>query len=290
MMSRISRWTLALLATVSLSTSCMKVPSLSDDLGDAVNPQAVEDEMEKAWGDFDLNKIQKGDFAYIEKTAQLQNGEPSVALRKGITISQIDKQSSGTTFTFLIQSEEMGSDQQSKLSTRESKACYDCQRSSASQAAVSETSAEKVTQKDAETDIITNPFDNFLNSIRMCGYRCTNASQCGDLTVDCFKMSVENTVEAAPRLVAAAPNCRGLKDCKINVKNIQFVYVIKQTDPETKKLIEYKSIKKLKISPDLPFFSRLIENCFQTFVTINQQKYPVQFCEKVQDFQRGSTP
>ncbi len=124
----------------------------------------------------------------------------------------------------------------------------------------------------------------------MCGYRCKNADICGDLQVDCYKLQVESKLETPPKIIAAAPNCRGLKDCKINVKNIQFVYVIKQTDLETKKVIEYKSIKQMKVSPDLPFFSRLMENCFQTFVTIKEQKYPVQFCEKVQDFQRGTTP
>lgn len=287
------------ISSLMISSSCMKVPKMEEDLGTVVQAEEVAEKIIDSWGDTSLAQVQKGDFLATEKSIKISTLDPRVVLRKGFSVTELEDvvledQSPARYIHMLVQAEEIVDGQQSRLSTREKKIGYrkeTTDRSTNNEQTASANvltemtrdleirrSSDQVQTKDTEDEIRLTPYEMFRGIVFLC-------AQDG---VECFKLETEAIEEDVPEEVRADANCRGIPNCRWKLTRVQLVTFIKSVDPETKAETKAKAIIKLKISKDLPFLSRLVEYCYEGITTYQSQKFPVSVCHRLKNFQRGT--
>ena len=83
-----------------------------------------------------------------------------------------------------------------------------------------------------------------------------------------------------PETVAKLEDCGGIENCEIEITKISYEVVFHFSDEKIQKhQVEWH------LSPDVPFFASVLEQCATTLVPIDNLRVLVKQCEKVRDFQ-----
>lgn len=251
-------------------SSCTQNKKLEEDLGSQVSNESYQKAVIQSWGDTDLSQMKQGDYAYVEKLIGINNAPLKKMMGKGMTITQVEEDTDATHFHLVIQSEEVIDNSQTKLSSRERVLSVKKTSSASSQ--------QQVRQKDAEDEIQTTPFENFVYVLSICSYK----------TVQCYKFKVEDFTEDVPvEMQGADKKCRGFANCKWSGKKLSVVIKVTSQDPTTKETKTINNIISFKVVPQMPYLFRMVEYCFQGISEYQSQKFPVRVCQNVKDTMSG---
>ena len=270
----------------------MKPPNFEEGDGTPVDVKEVQQKMIESWGDANALDIKKSEFHYQEKTVRISTLRPQLVLQKGTTVSSFTDTQTSRLYNLIIQSNEILDNSQSKLSTREKSleiaksALYDqttalAMHKSAMKVIQNSTLATSNSELNAmadESEITQTGIELYINLMYVCGY--TN--------FQCYNLTIENTKEAAPDLVRQQTNCLGLPNCQINVTKIQFDVVFTSYDETAHTTVKSKVIYKIKLSPDVPYLSHLMDFCYMGMASSNNQKFPVEICYQTENFKKGN--
>lgn len=251
-----------------LNSSCTQNKDLKEELGEKVTNEDYQKVVIQSWGDADLAQMKKNDYAYVEKTLGINNGPLRKILAKGMTITDVVDSTDHTNFHLVIQSEEIGDNSQSKLSSRE--------RVLSVKKDIS-TQENMMTQKDTEDEIQTTPFENFIYVLSICSFK----------NVQCYKLKVEDFKEKVP-LEIQDKNCRHFTNCEWSGKKVSVVIKVTSQDPETKETKTVNNIISYKIVHNVPYLFKMVEYCFEGISEYQSQKFPIKICQQVKDTIQGN--
>ena len=249
--------------------SCQQNKKLEEDLGDKVVTEDYQKVVIESWGDTELTQMKKGDTASIDKLIGINNGALRPFYQKSMTITDVETKSDVTDFHLVIMSKESSDGGEAKLSTRERILSIknDSPANSSGQAS----------QKDAEDEIQTTPFENFLYVVKLCSYSF----------IECYKLKVENFTEDLP-LAMKKRSCDGFPDCQWSGKKISIVIRMTSKDPQTGAEQKINNIISFKIVKNMPYLFRMVEYCFDGLSEYQNQKFPVKVCQFITDSQQGN--
>ena len=96
-------------------------------------------------------------------------------------------------------------------------------------------------------------------------------------------LRLDITVEEAPDVVQQA-GCQGMQTCSMRVYNLRFYQrILTPSGEEDLRLHEYR------ISPDVPWFARVLEHCIAVKVRVDSLDYPLRQCIRSSNFGRESS-
>lgn len=104
-------------------------------------------------------------------------------------------------------------------------------------------------------------------------------------TLSYNKLNVSENYVEIPIAVQKQAQCGGLASCAQPLKAVQVSFDRWVLDDEGK---EMKVSSFITASPDVPYFSTILSNCFQYSVTIQDRPLLVTTCEEVKDFKFGN--
>lgn len=241
--------------------SCQQNKKLEEDLGTPVTSETYQKALVEVWGDSDILRMKKDDYAFLEKNISINYGPMQKTYGKAMTITNVEDAKDSVNYSLVIQSEEIQSGNQSKLSSRE--------RVLAVKKKLDSTQAKSL---NTENDIQTTPFESFLDTLNLCSYD----------SVECFKLQVQDFTEKVPDEMASN-GCRGFQDCKWTGKKVSFVVRVSAKDAETGEIKRQNNIISLKVVPSLPYLFKMAEYCFEGLSEYQGQKFPVKVCTQLKD-------
>lgn len=254
------------IAVFLILSSCNQNKKLEEDLGEKVTPEQFEKVVVESWGDDNILTIKKDDYAYIEKSISLNYGPMQKSFGKAMTVTKIEDLADVVKHHLVIQSEEMQSGTQSKLSTRE--------RILAVKKA--STQSQSIRIKNLEDEIQATPFENFLDTLGLCSISM----------VECYDLKVTDFEEAVP-LEMQDNSCRFFQDCKWKGRKVSFVIRISYKEEGSEEIKKQNNIISFKIVHNMPYLFKMVEYCFEGLSEYQQQKFPVKVCTLVKDAIRG---
>ena len=298
---------LLILALTAGSLSCMKQPELEENDTPATL-EAVQNSLVDAWGAVSPLTMLKGDFLYQETEQKIDTMDPKMVLQEGITVSNITETSTEYDYTFLYQSAVISGDNASQ-STREdhrsvmkntatSDTGSTLAQNDISQAAlkVAQLNMRKLSSVKTMADDLqmTLGFERLIMLAHSCKMTdelqkyCKESLKVDSCEIKCSNLSATSEVRPAPDLMKAQPNCGGLPNCQMNVKNVSFDWaILLNTGNVTEK---QKVTYTLSMTQDLPFLSRVLDYCSRGLVQIpnSSTKVLVTVCNKLKNFKRTS--
>lgn len=294
---------LVCLMTIGLCSSCVKSPQLdAQDTGVAVESLAVQKAVALAWGDADPALIlRKNDFAYIETDQAVQGYDPRLVTQSGITVSDrsISSDQKLVHHRVLFQLAEIDSSGGSKTSTTAED--FDVENTLSVPTPAPTLAA--VSSKSLSAAALTSDFvktlvsaadgsgqvrqhalsiDVAANLFQICALQTP-----ANVVLQCFNLVTSSEVRPAPDLVAAQPNCGGLPGCQMHVNNVAFDVLLTTTKPDGVSTQKIKFIS--SISPDVPYFARVLDYCTLGLVDVPSmgQKVLVKVCDHLKNFNYG---
>lgn len=274
--STINAVMLALLSFTTIS-SCMKVPNLEENDGPEVPVEQVQSALTTAWGSAQPDSILLNEFSYLEKDIALSDMTGRLVLREGKTVQKIEENGTDKTYTIVQQTEEFTDNNQSKISTDQ-------------RVITVKKSGDPITAAQKFLKIASGPIrpnslgislETFFNLLLIC-------KKDVGWDVTCHNLKTWDSLEDPPAPIKQSADCRGLKNCKISKKNISFDLILNTVDEATNTKSRQKILYTAKISPDVPYLSRLMDYCIQGLMDLNKQKFPVTICHSIKDFQAGT--
>lgn len=279
---------LLLAGLVMALASCIKEPVDEDQ---STSAEDVYSSLSGAWGTADPLTMQEKDFLFQETEQKLENNpEPFFVLQEGINILKKEETSSKFIYTFLYQTKDYKQGQEGPQSTRES--YREVKKADPAVVAATQALSAKSGIKPYAGD-----YEMTLGIERLMGlaYACVKTDAldkyCKEnlgmdsCEIQCANLKVEEETRPLPDLIKARPNCGGFTDCKYQVKNVKFDWIIdlKKGDGTQRERVNYS----ISMSPDMPFLSRVTEYCFRQLYPVQNQKVLVTTCTKLKDFKKG---
>ena len=291
---------LVCLTTISVCSSCVKSPTLDQqDTGVAVEALDVQKAVALAWGDADpALLLRKNDFAYIETDQTVQGYDPRLVTQTGITVSDRSISSDQTLVhhRVLFQLAEIDSNGHANTSTTAEdfdvtntlKPVTPVPAASSSSVSAAELTSKMVktltTAADGSGQVREHALsiDVAANLFQICAL-----STPANVTLKCYNLVTSAEVRPAPDLVAAQPNCGGLPGCQMHVNNVAFDVLLTTTTPDGVSTQKIKFIS--SISPDVPYFARVLDYCTVGLVDVPSmgQKVLVKVCDHLKNFNYG---
>lgn len=299
-------------ALTATGLSCMKKPDM-DENDTPTSVQEVQSAMAQSWGHADPATMAPNDFLYQETEQKLDQQEPRVALQEGITISKKEETTKEFNYTFLYQAAVITGDQ-TQQSTREDHRCVartddGCAATPSSGSPTTsdttpaalkglsrlQAAASGATIKPLSDDLqLTLGFERFLNLAYSCQKSDTLVKYCQQqlgldtCDIKCSNLKAADETQDAPPLIQSQTNCGGLTDCKVHLKRVSFDWsFIATKGTEThKQKINYT----IALSPDMPFFSRVMEYCSRGLVTVPStgNQVLISVCNRVKNYKAGT--
>lgn len=270
---------LLLLATLALTTSCMKKLAETDDDGPVASAEEVNQAIIKAWGGTDdPREIKKDEFVYTEREQRVQSQAPLLILQEGTSVTKREVDGEAVNYTLIVQTNEITNDE-SKLSTRERNI----------RVGPEETKSLSIKGTDLSTkasgDNTVKPLALSVENMHGARSLCFKDD---NWDVTCHNLSYTEEVQPAPDLVKQQPNCAGLPNCQIRIRRVEFDLVLNSVE-ENGTTAQQKIKYNLGFSPDVPYLARLIDNCRRGLVMVPAagQKILVDICDKVKNFKVG---
>lgn len=288
MNKRISSALLLVVCTV-LQVSCIKKPL--DEESSPASSEQVQSALSTAWGSADPLTMAPNDFLFQETEQRIEtNQTPFFVLQEGVTISKKEELETSFLYTYLYQSKVIKEGVEGAQSTRED-------HRSVGKA----DPALTVVQKNLAATLkpMADDYQLTLGFERLYGlaYACTKSDgldkYCKEelgfdsCEIQCSNLKSTEATIPVPDLIRAQENCGGFQNCNYKVKTVAFDWTIslKKGESVEKQRVNYS----IKLSPDMPFFSRLTEYCFRQLYPVQNQKVLVTTCTKLKNFKRGGT-
>lgn len=293
--------TLGVLTALTILTSCMKKPDMTDPEVAPTSLQEVQSALSNAWGQADPSSMAPQDFVYSETEQKIEADDASVVLQEGITVSSRVEEAKDFLYTFVYQTvdilngvSEASTRQDTRTVTKDRNtplvAVHDLQRMQD----LAQRSASKTAQPAVEHQMLLG-FEKVLSLAFACHASddlikyCKDTLKVNNCDVQCNNLQVSNEVRPAPEQIKSQANCAGLPNCQMNVSKITFDWILilyADTGIERQK-VKYE----VATSTDLPFLSRVIDYCTQGLVTVPQtgSKILISVCDRMRNFKHGGT-
>jgi hypothetical protein len=244
---------LIVLGSAFVFAGCLKPPKLEPQLGTEVTAEAVQ----KTLGSIKVASpasIEKGEFAYIERSLRIESNAPEVIKQTADTV--VDKVDQGDYYSLNIVRQLVEFIDGKPLSSK----------------------TELVAQLKKTTDSVAQRPQSFKVNGKL---EAQNAQ-----TVKFYNLTSENVLLKVPLLVQMRKNCGGLGSGKcsqaLNATRVGFDVVVSENDQVNRSSYIYL------ISPDVPYFATIMTVCVQTLYPIKDQRVNVLQCDEVKDFSFGS--
>ncbi|UOE99880.1 hypothetical protein [Bdellovibrio reynosensis] len=280
------------MAACSSLVACIKEPM--DEEQNPATVEQVQTALSKAWGNADPLTMAPNDFLFQETEQKIDsNGSAFFVLQEGITVSKREETATDYLYTYLYQNKVIKQGTEGAESTREDHRTVSKGTAAATSLQVQSHDFQSHVLKPMADDYqMTLGFERFYGLAYACVKSDALDTYCKDtLKVDsceikCSNLKEETVVETAPELMKAQDNCAGLPDCKLNIKKVAFDWVI---ELKTGQNVERQRVNYwVKLSPDLPFMSRMTEYCYRQLYPVQNQKVLVTTCTKLKNFKKGT--
>lgn len=298
--------TLCLLIPVVLFliVGCMKNPEINKEFGPKVSGVEINQALTLAKYASTVNSIdniKQGEFAYYEKSTQIENIYPMIILQKADTVSKRDPQPTKIVYTITRELREIDpSSGTSKNSKTQENACQEvtaggCDAATQAIGASSATSGLNTPPTSlsiqAANAMLANPppefikFNERMKDLSLRGL----VNQMSTSPVEQFtyhNLQKKESTLVTPALVAKRDNCggRGADKCNTPMKTYEVSF------DEVDWLSEKYPVKytyKLVFSPEAPFFSSLMSSCGSTTIPFQGQRISLLQCDISRDFTVG---
>jgi hypothetical protein len=296
--------------------SCIKAEELNQ-AEKAVDSTSVFQAVGEAWGPVDPETIKKNDFLYEETTFKVEN-QSFIAQQEGVTVldstdflADNDPKKPARKLTFAVQrvtyknqydtgSASTVQDERSFLLASPSEQATANSAKLQAYENVVKTSLFPLEGLKARSDI--KPFSEGLElgyeRMYMLAQSCFKPDQLNEYCqkelgadscdIQCTNLKTSEEIRPAPKAMQTLEDCGGLPNCQMRVKAIAFnwIFILKKGNTEERQKVNYN----VAISPDLPFFARLVENCARGLGSVpgSTQKFLVTSCTQLGKFKPGS--
>lgn len=261
--------------------SCVKPPSTEINYGPEVQSSKVAEALNEALGPADPTRIKFNEYSEAQMT-RLIRGRSSVDILTRTGISVTRKEIVGNQIQFYYVEDKIEYDLSGGGNDRR----------------ITRDFQECLNKDSLEIENCTALSASSLKPISEQKYRgqldlmsIIKAYTEEDARVSYHNLSVTRSLEDPPDLVRNFENCMDIPNCKIRVIHINYD-VVDWTTEEGEKIAV-----RLKISPDVPYLSRVMEKCQQGSIPVPQNgepeseapRYLLTFCDTVRNFRFGST-
>lgn len=296
--------------------SCIKAEELNQS-ETVVESGAVFQAVGDAWGSVDPETIKKNDFLYEETVFKVEN-QSFIAQQEGVTVlDSVDYLADGDAtkparkLTFAVQRVTYkNQDDTGSASTVQDEFSFLLPTATAqnSLAGMKSNSLEKSVKSslfplaDLKARSGISPYSEGLElgyeRMYLLAQSCMKPDQlkeycqkelgADDCDIQCTNLKTAEEIRPAPAAMQALENCGGLPNCQMRVKTVAFnwIFILKKGNIEERQKVNYN----VAISPDLPFFARLVDNCARGLGTVpgSSQKFLVTSCTHLGKFKPGS--
>ncbi|MGE5085796.1 MAG: hypothetical protein ACM3MG_05800 [Bacillota bacterium] len=294
-----------LLALTAGTLSCMKQPDLAENDTPATL-EAVQNSLVDAWGTVSPLTMLKGDFVYQETEQTIDTLDPKLVLQEGITVSNITETSTEYDYTFLYQAAVIKGDNASQSTREDHRSVVKNTTASDPTSALTPNNLSEAALKVAQLNLhklssiktmaddlqMTLGFERLIMLAQSCKMTdqlqkyCQENLKVDSCEIKCSNLNATSETRPAPDLMKAQPNCGGLPNCQMNVKNVSFDWsiLLKTGNVTEKQKVTYT----LSMTQDLPFLSRVLDYCSRGLVQIpnSSTKVLVTVCNKLKNFKR----
>lgn len=290
---------LVLLMLLSVAmVSCIKQPEL-DETNVPSSVAEVYGSIADAWGESDPLSMKKGDFIYNETTQQIETQNPSLVLQEGTTVSNVGStvaKPNEINFTYIYQTRVIKSNGDVLTNSREDHRTFITDEPVVETAKVAAKALLPMggdVQAMADDLQMSLGFENVYGLALACQKTegldkyCRETLKVDSCRVECSNLKTADEIHPAPDLIKTRPNCSDLPGCMMRLKKVSFDWAIimKIGDSTETQKINYS----VSLSPDLPFFSRMVQYCSRQLYAINaSQKVLVTTCNNLKDFKKGT--
>jgi hypothetical protein len=244
--------TIELAILVVFLSSCMKEPKFEQEFGPEVSAQEVDKAIREV-ETVSPYTIKQGEFAYLERTTQVETQPAIVVLQRGDTITEKTEDSDNYIFTIVSDLVEL-IDGQMKPSRKESTATLPKEQ--------------------------TGPVVHSMSLQSVHALDGTDAKK-----VTYHNLQKGSSFYPVPGLVQRRANCGGLSEklCMgpLPVTRLSFDKV------EWKGEVGTKTSFLFVFSKDIPYFASQLLGCAETMVPYQDQRVHVTQCEEIKDFTAG---
>ncbi len=301
------------LAALTL-VSCIKAEELNQS-ETLVDSASVFQAVGEAWGPVDPDTIKKNDFLYEETIFKVES-QSFIAQQEGVTVLDSedflvdnDPQKPARKLTFAVQRVTYkNQDDTGSASTVQDDRSFLLPTSQETKASTKVASLEKAIRASlfpieglkARSEI--KPYSEGLElgyeRMFLLAQSCMKPDQLKEYCqkelgadscdIQCTNLKIADEVRPAPAAMQTLENCGGLPNCQMRVKTIAFnwIFILKKGNIEERQKVNYN----VAISPDLPFFARLVDNCARGLGSVpgSTQKFLVTSCTHLGKFKPGS--
>ncbi len=282
-----------ILVLLILCSGCLKrPPELAIDDGEPVNISAVEDALANGFGDVNPLQIKQNEFVALAQTQQIYDLPERIGYQAGTSVQKREVFADRVDYTLIQQLVEYDAGQNQKSSTSQRKISIGTGAVQARGVSQHPTiqfcrsifnSSQNMAQR-IKANLVGRASDR-SSPISLESF-CSVALAC-EMVGECFNFETETTFESPPSAVAKSANCQGIPNCKLKVVTTKFAFVFMDVDSQGNEL-RNKILYEVKVSPDVPYLSRLLSQCRQGIVPIDKNtKVYAKICDKVTDFLPG---
>jgi hypothetical protein len=290
-----------LLAMVILATtSCMKAPSQTEDLGPQAQALEVQSAIQDAWGSVDPATIRKDEFMSIEQNQKISTLDPHIVYKESTQVLDRQVGDEDITYSLLLRSTSMDqtgnfkpvTSTNQEIVVKKSSATANMVATSRSSPALPGTlEALQKSMTDGRVGLFQSDDDDKVHE-RFLGLQTVLSMydacvKTPSWDVSCHNLSVTQGWSFPPVGIASKPNCGGIPNCQISYKKISFDLVVNLPTDDGKDTHQEKVIYDFTVSPDVPYLSRLTEFCYQGLVIASGQRILVKICNSVQNYEEG---
>lgn len=295
-----------------LNSSCLKLPNLMEDDGPAVSEAEYQNAVSKAWGEAYPTDINNQEGVYFEKTVSIVGMQPRLVLQERQQIlSAVNKPDQSREYKMAVITAEINENNEFQQSTKQEDFVVNTSDNDAYTQQIKNFMTLANTQYPNSFSLFPEiknlTFPSFLpkmiktSDVKTLGVSSPNfvynALQILYLTcspfegykVTCHNLQTWESFDPAPEFLER-PGCGGLHECSMRVKNISFDLVFATFDEEKGTTMKQKILYRVKISPDVPYLSRITSFCYQGLAKVNDTPFVAEICNQVKTFERGSTP
>lgn len=259
--------TLLLALALASASACLKKPGMEDEDGEPASAESVQNAIVEAWGSVSPLTIGASEFSYTEKEMAIGDMPGRVVLQEGKTVTSRTDTPTERVYVIHQQVAEIDSDNKQKTSTFEREIKIEKKSSSV---------MEGIRASSVALPLSVELAQNLL-------YTCVKGK---GWDVSCFNLKTWESTDDTPAEVAKQPGCQGLTDCKWRQKNVSFDIVLTSKDEKTGVTTKSKATYTVRMSPDVPYLSRITEFCYQGIGSAQNTHFPVTVCQKIKNFRR----
>jgi len=294
-MKKIKTTLLLTVAGIALC-ACMKTPEINKDFGPEVPAESLKDALNQAQIEstyLSVQNIKQGEFAYTEKTSQIENLYPIVFRQRGDTVSKKVEDEKKIMYTITRELRELDSAGHMQGSHSSSDACLAKTHGGCDQKDLVGSTAPDVPS-------VLNPITMFsvrdnpspppdfgiaAGHLQDLSWRAITTHSGDSIHWTYHKLRKIYSSINTPSLVQMRPDCGGRKNpCSSPMQTVEVRF--DEVDWTTEKYpVKYSYV--LIFSPEAPFFASQVMSCGSTTVPFRNQRVALLQCETVKDFTAG---